>query len=807
MRYRSSHWLLILVLAGLLAAPAFASSIPVGYAVVDIFSGAPTSAFEFDIWDLSGPNNSLPPDFPVTNQINLNLWSLVVTFNDLTTQSFGPSYFTLQPDGLDWTGTVESFPNSNPPVSATITGAFATTSFDVYGSGTVTVLPDFTVSIMDSPLQDQDNGVIYATTETIPEPLTWWLAASGAGLLLLFRHRRAQHVRAILNMLAVLSIAIVAASYPARAAVALTTWANANSGTAGGTVVYLTGSGFPAAPFDLGQITVTLSASCGGPVAAATPASTFTHILGSTYRVGFLIPAALTVSGLYYVQVSGQNTAQTPFASGNCSELNVTVPTLINTYSNSSTRTAATYYGTVTGGGIYRIIIPDPALSGNCLVAAGSYDNTYNPTITITDDKSNTWVVDKQQIDTTNNQGVYIAHALNVVAGTRYVYVSPSADSTNFSGAALQFNNCTALDAVSAGSSGSGTTVTAGNISPSVSGDIVVQFSANSYDRNNFPVSTSFTPGSQSNITWALAAADVLDGLAVQWGVYSSTSTFNPSMTEAPGGFNSVAIALKTGAAGTAPSAGIRVVGIQHNDVWEGGPTTMPLQWPTRGNLLVALVTTGKTTYYLNSITGSNGNTWQPAMSTVTCNVVDSYYGDIGQVYYVPNATPSNSATLTLNWNATGDNGGHGIVVLYDIAGAAAAPLDQAASLCGNQGTAGNMATITITPTAPNELVIGDTGVAYNTMTGALNGVLADMSYYSGETLSGPSPVDENDATGAHYYSPNTNPVTFTWTELDGSTPAEGWAAQALSFLPLVLDPTAEISSPSRARRREGSSN
>jgi hypothetical protein len=116
------------------------------------------------------------------------------------------------------------------------------------------------------------------------------------------------------------------------------------------------------------------------------------------------------------------------------------------------------------------------------------------------------------------------------------------------------------------------------------------------------------------------------------------------------------------------------------------------------------------------------------------------------------------------------------------------------------------MATITITPTAPNELVLGDTGVAYNTMTGALNGVLADMSYYSGETLSGPSPVDENDASGAHYYSPNTNPVTFTWTELDGSTPAQGWAAQALSFLPLVLDPMAEISSPSRARRREKSS-
>lgn len=105
---------------------------------------------------------------------------------------------------------------------------------------------------------------------------------------------------------------------------------------------------------------------------------------------------------------------------------------------------------------------------------------------------------------------------------------------------------------------------------------------------------------------------------------------------------------------------------MMHEDVWQNGPNTQPLQWPTVGNLLVASVIAGSNGFHLNSITNA-GNTWNP-----TGDKVGTLNGGMSQIFYACNANPSTDMTLILNWNST-TSGGHGTVWFYDVTGAATA--------------------------------------------------------------------------------------------------------------------------------------
>src|SRR5204862_4246739 len=90
----------------------------------------------------------------------------------------------------------------------------------------------------------------------------------------------------------------------------------------------------------------------------------------------------------------------------------------------------------------------------------------------------------------------------------------------------FEFDNAAALDASSC-NAGTSTSITAGSLSPTAVGDLILQVSyAPTYASN-----TSFTAGSQSNITWALAHTLLGDGSASQWGLYNSTSAITPTFT------------------------------------------------------------------------------------------------------------------------------------------------------------------------------------------------------------------------------------------------------------------------------------
>jgi hypothetical protein len=191
MRHAFTRALLLVAVISLMAVAASADSIPVGIFSFDVTG---LNTLQFDITNQTGPNSSPFPDttFPVSSSVFLSSLSLTVNFANGTTQTFGSSYFTLGPDGLSFSGNPLS--TLNAITSATLTGKFSTTTFNLNNGTSVTVLQSFTVTITDptgGPLQDGDFGIIYATTgkSTTPEPETWTLMGTGLASLMALKRR------------------------------------------------------------------------------------------------------------------------------------------------------------------------------------------------------------------------------------------------------------------------------------------------------------------------------------------------------------------------------------------------------------------------------------------------------------------------------------------------------------------------------------------------------------------------------------------------------------------------------------------
>ena len=421
-------------------------------------------------------------------------------------------------------------------------------------------------------------------------------------------------------------------------------------------------------------------------------------------------------------------------------------------------------------GDNYALQLPNPSGSGNAIVAWCSADA--GGSTVISDDQSNTYSIGAFNSDG-NSEEIFIWYALNVVANTRKLTIARTVTGSDyFACGVLEATNvaiASALD-VSTVNSANSTSVTAGSVTPKYSGDFFFQASWNDY---NVATST-IAPGSQSNITWKLIQADRLAGNAAQWGVYASTSALNPTLTYGTAGFITGAIALRSSSAGTAQPSGIRVIGIA--DTWSN--TTSPynanpltVQWPCAGNLGVAAYVSG--TDDLTAVSDSNNGSWT---STGAAVLNDS----LAHNYYIANPTFTNTQTVTLTIGSlTRDSN----ALLYCISGAhQTAPFDSGAeaTTTGNQTVAGNLTTVSITPSAANELIIGSTGVGDTTCSGSVGaGYLFDSAMYSSEPQ--PHGIDENNCWG-HYYAPITSALTFVWTQLPPSTPVANWAARASAF-------------------------
>jgi fibronectin type 3 domain-containing protein len=428
----------------------------------------------------------------------------------------------------------------------------------------------------------------------------------------------------------------------------------------------------------------------------------------------------------------------------------------------------------------YYFQLPNYTTAGNAVVVGFTFQN--NPTPSVSDDQGNSYSLQVNYFDSADSQSIGIATALNVVAGARVISLCFSSDPGGYvQPMASEFANVVAVDGSGIATHGSGTAVSPGSLTPSASGDLAYQV-VYSLSTNQ----SSFTAGSQSNISWNLLSADLMDGWAAQFGQYNSTSSLAPSLSMGRSEkWLSAAILLQSGTSGAVPS-GMRIVHLVHENIPEhtssGGtgnpfPNPLPLQLPSSGNLLVAMMGGGNNSCTITSITDTNSNTWSQIGAT---EVIAG--NDTVQAFYAGNAASSTNLALTVNWSATD---GDFTILFYDVAGAASSPLDTSAGGTGYQQNASNLTLpFTVTPSEAGELILADTVWDYNTGDGMLpSGSLDDTNLFSGESQSGPEPVDENNNWG-HLISTGTGSIDITWEVMYSGLPVNDWAGMAVAFKP-----------------------
>jgi hypothetical protein len=467
-----------------------------------------------------------------------------------------------------------------------------------------------------------------------------------------------------------------------------------------------------------------------------------------------------------------------------CGSASAQVPALVQHDSSSSVR-SNTATNPMQSPFCYHFQPPEPTTAGNAVLVAFQYQGNA-VTAAVSDDKSNPYAPVESFYDSADDRTLAIAASFGVAAGARNMLLCFSADPGGFAQPMVtELANVTGVDGPGSGNSGSGISVSAGSLSPTVSGDLIYQVAATFSANLN---QASFTAGAQPNITWSLLSADLMDAWAAQIGVYGSTNAFTPTLGTAPSGpWASVAVALKAGATGSVPP-GMRIVRLVHENVsfkvGGGGdgtsfPSPTALQFPVSGNLAVA-VTGGGLGQNVSSIVDSNGHTWTQAGMTYTNGGNDTV-----RVFYLPDASPDPSLSLTVHWTA---NTSDQTLFLYDVAGAATAPLDVANGEGGDQGTTlGTYSPpFTIAAADAGELVLVEIIWDYNTAAGlsSHNGsAFFDANRYDGESLDGPCPIDENNGWG-HVYTNGGGPVDFTWTGYASNEAVGGTASIAAAFLP-----------------------
>jgi hypothetical protein len=428
------------------------------------------------------------------------------------------------------------------------------------------------------------------------------------------------------------------------------------------------------------------------------------------------------------------------------------------------------------GGSALLVPLADPAGAGNCLIAAFQIGVAVT---SITDDGGNTW----HQLATTRSGGqfYYIYAAYNVTSGTRNVTIAfPGIGGSPFTSAEIsEFQNVatsSAQDGSGASSSGTSTTWSGGTVTTGTNGDLVwcVGFCNGGQLTDN----TFFTAGSGATLcsTNPLSSSG---GVAVQYQIQATAGAITPGITiSASASYIGLAAALKAATAGTARGAGIGVVGRQTATPPNVAASTYHTQFACVGNLLVLCMDafSGSSQFKITSITDSNSNTWAQAGTGFTFGTFSN-----GAIWYATNATPSTGLRLTINCNQTVVNAT--LVVLYDIANAATSALGTVATpATGDQTTNGQLASVSITPSQANSLIISEILVAIGTTRGLCGAPFLFDTAAIPEFNGGFNNLEQDNGRG-HTYNPNTSALTFTWSTTSDMQGGVGlWGAMAVEF-------------------------
>lgn len=279
------------------------------------------------------------------------------------------------------------------------------------------------------------------------------------------------------------------------------------------------------------------------------------------------------------------------------------------------------------------------------------------PSLSVSDDKGNTWKLGASVTDTTHGTISAIYYALNVAAGTTVVRVNVTGHNADFVSAVVsEFNNVATANAFdgSSGAFSTSTSINSGSLNTSTAGDLIYQYAAGD--------SGSGTTWSQGSAPWNLLSADYSGSQAAQYQVQASAGSINPSMAISPNtGWGSVAIALKSAAAGTALPAGIRVLRLVHFNGRNETSSTMKFQFPTlTGNLIVMAFSSG--VYYPTSLSDSKNNTYTNTGVVLTTDACI-------KIFHAASAVGDPALMVTANMTGSVSTGAGGTYSIVSVLG------------------------------------------------------------------------------------------------------------------------------------------
>src|ERR1700730_7830956 len=433
----------------------------------------------------------------------------------------------------------------------------------------------------------------------------------------------------------------------------------------------------------------------------------------------------------------------------------IATPTLVQHISTASDVVGVGYWANARPGSPYYLHLPNLAGAGNCLILGLSCPYSGGRTIAVTDDQGNTW----SQVGTVNNgsiiSAVYVA--LNVAAGTQQVTITFDSQLYGCQFVLSEFYNvaaAAALDGVSANAASHAPAVSAGSITPLISGDLIYNYGYDDVNASLQPGDTlpvnSIAPGSG----FSLLSADVMLGSFAQYFVQSRAAPINPAVNVSGGSdaFNSIAVALKADTQGTPPLAGIRIVHVYH----VMGNKTTPLIFPSVGNLLLISTARGEAEVNYTSVSSRPSNSW----TKIDESLVGPAPGAAPpQIWYATNANASLNETLSV----AGVPGPHGTTfVIYDVVGAGdrdTAAGRPASYFVTSNPTPSFSGFSQITPSTPNGLVFAFLQNSFGPVISVSPGTM-DTVFYKGQFDA--DLIDNSDGY-AHYYNPNTSPVSFAY--------------------------------------------
>jgi len=430
----------------------------------------------------------------------------------------------------------------------------------------------------------------------------------------------------------------------------------------------------------------------------------------------------------------------------------------------------------------------EKTLSGNALIVFLEFNYSAAAISSVTDNAGNSYTL-VGSIDDSNGEVLACYAKFNFTAGATLLEVAFNGPPQWVGIKFEEWTNVTGVDTYTTYQQGSNSTTilaasSSSKLTPTQTGDLILMAAWNMSFSTWAANPATFSVGSQANITWAFSNCSInaLDDSAEQYGVYNSTTAFQPQMTSnVSTTWTAMAVALKVGSQGSAPGSQMRIAGIQHMYLDATSSNSNTTQLPTQGNLCVCLSTSGDGISSITS-TGTNTASWTSRISEVDAETYNFYAQILDSVN-----TSAGVSTITINFSAHAA-GAHNVILL-DVVGAATAPYDTSAGTPTQTQSSGSTLPITwsghaytIQPSTSNGIVVCCVGINQGELTSLSSpptGAWAIACYDNSYTTGGDRDMDEDNGFCICHNS-GTSQLTFTFNNY--YPPAVDWSAAAVSY-------------------------